>query len=205
MDVQQEKPSPGDIAAYILGGGASRRMGSSKIALPNGDRTWATTLAERIRESVSEVFVVLKESQRDEVQDLPCIFDARSERAVVHGIRAALEAPGPTWRLVLACDMPGVDARWLRVLWQTARRSDALGACVRHPGFASLEPFPSLWHRDVAARVRPEWGLKAQDWLRHAELAVYALPAGADDALANLNTPAEWQRWERAMRPGSQP
>jgi molybdopterin-guanine dinucleotide biosynthesis protein A len=177
-------------------------MGASKVTLTVEGRTLVTVLAERLLDCVSDVFVVLKESQRDEVPGLRCIFDSSPRRAVVHGVRAALEAPGPTWRLVLACDMPGMDVDLLRVLWGAARAAAKPGACVQIAGNERPEPFPSLWHRDVALAIREDWGMTAGDWLRRAGLAVSPLPPETTARLANVNTPDEWSDWRRSRSGG---
>lgn len=198
-------PPLDQIAAYVLGGGASRRMGTSKIRLVHEGRAVVASLAERLLAVVSEVVLVVKESEREAIDGLRCVLDAEREHAAVHGVRAALEASGPAWRLVLACDMPDVDAEVLRVLWRTARDGAAPGACIRRFGRRHPEPFPSLWHRDVAGRLRPEWGLTARDWLRRAGLAVYASQGSLDDKLVNLNTPEEWSRWSSRSTHGVEP
>ncbi len=195
-------PPPDALAAYILGGGASRRMGASKVGLSHEGRTLLARLRERLTPHVREVWVVLKESQRGEVSELPSLFDAQEEHAVVHGVRAVLTAQGPPWRLILACDMPDVDASVIASLWQAAQESGAPGACLQRAGRAEPEPFPSLWHVEVAQRITAAWGMKARDWLRHANLAVYGLPAARDDELANLNTPAQWKSWRDTRTPG---
>lgn len=196
-------PAREDVAAYILGGGASRRMGSSKVALSVDGRALVTLLADRLRDCVSDVFVVLKESQRDEVSGLRCIFDASGERGAVHGIRAALHAPGPRWRLIMACDMPEMSVDLLGALWQATCAAGGPGACVQIAPGMRPEPFPSLWHRDVALAIRDDWGMTVGDWLRRAGLAVCLSPHEASAARVNLNTPEEWRDWYRRRAGGA--
>src|SRR5262249_18042458 len=123
------------------------------------------------------------------------------EFALVHGIRTALETPGPEWRLVLACDMPAVDGAVVAALWGAATAS---GSSPWLEGAGDPEPVPSLWHRDGAARVRADWGLVARDWIRRAGLGAWRVAPERSGALVNVNTPAEWEQWRcRAGDAGS--
>lgn len=175
------------VAAYILAGGASRRMGRGKAELVLDGRTLVQHIAARLQAQVASVTVVGKQGTRS--SGLPILWDRTTERALVHGLRTVLQAPGPAWRLVLACDMPGVTAATLDLLWGAAEVAGAPGACARTA--RGIEPLPSLWHADVAARIHPDWGLAAHEWIQRAGLAVVELQE-RPSWLANLNTPQEW-------------
>ena len=187
------RPAPADVAAYILAGGASQRMGESKARLLIGGTAAACHLARGLTPHVRSVWLVAKPDQGLEDLGLPMLYDTTAERALVHGVRAALQAPGPPWRFVCACDMPGVDADILARLWQAAARARAPGSCLRHAERHTPEPVPSLWHADVAARVTPQWGLAAQDWIRAAGLVTSVATPEEAAALGNLNTPDAWR------------
>ncbi len=181
---------PDAVAAYILAGGRSRRMGEPKSDLLLNGEPIVRQIATRIRAHVGSVHLVMKTSAPSVVHGLPVVYDQEVDTALVHGIRAALAAPGPAWRWVLACDMPLVDASVLHGLWLAAQAMDAPGACVRLSGRDDPDPLPSLWHQDVLHRIDLEWGLVARDWLRHAGLAVWDVPATQVAAFENLNTQA---------------
>lgn len=198
MSTQAILPPRAGIAAYLLAGGASTRMGQCKARLDLDGEPLVRHLARALAPWVQEVVVVAKPSQGLEDLGLPLLFDATQEHALVHGIRTALQAPGPEWRLLCACDMPGVGPEVLQRLWRSA-----------HAGAGSYmrlgerdEPLPSLWRAEVGRRITPEWGLVARDWLRHAGLLACRLDAPSG-ALWNVNTPAEWQRYRdgRGERP----
>jgi len=120
------------------------------------------------------------------------IVDSTPDLGLVHGIVAALQAPGPPWRLVLACDMPGVDAAVVRKLWATAQEA-GVGSYPRQGNHH--EPLPSLWHHDVRQRVAPAWGMRAQDWLQHAGLTPWQVDDDDRRRLQNVNTPEQWRAW----------
>lgn len=188
---------PAEVAAYILAGGRSRRMGTPKSELILRGTTLVEHLARRIRAQVASVHLVMKPGAPADMHGLQVVFDAGVDTALVHGIRAALEGPGPAWRWVLACDMPGVEGAVLEGLWRVAQARRAPGACVRLSGRAECEPLPSLWHRDVAGHIRTEWGLVARNWLHHAGLAVWDLQPEDADAFVNVNTPDDWDAYRR--------
>jgi len=186
-------PGRAEVGAYILAGGASRRMGRDKARLELGGESVVRMLARRFEPHVCNVALVAKPWQRFADLGLAIVHDASREHALVHGMRAALAGAGPPWRLLLACDMPGVGPELLGILWGAARAASAPGACLCPEDRTDADPLPSLWRADVAARVRESWGLTARDWLRHAGLAVVRVPAAA--VPANVNTPSEWRSY----------
>jgi len=189
------------VEAFILAGGRSQRMGTDKARLALDGSPLAVILARRIAPVVARVRLVTKPGEDYDEFGLECVHDVEPERALVHGIRAALAAPGAPWRWMLACDMPKVGGDVLAELWKTARAAAAPGSAPRLAGRIDPEPLPSLWHRDLGAEVRPEWGNAARDWVAAARLALWEVPAAGEDRFRNVNTPADWQAY-LAARPG---
>jgi molybdopterin-guanine dinucleotide biosynthesis protein A len=190
------------VDAFILVGGRSVRMGADKARLTLDGAPLVATLARRIAPVVARVRLVAKPGVSYADIGLECIYDCEPEPALVHGLRAALAAPGPPWRWVLACDMPEIDASVLANLWSAAQAARALGSAPRLAGRASPEPLPSLWHRDVLAAVRSEWGSAARDWVGAAGLAPWDVPEIDTGRFRNLNTPAAWREYLDARSGG---
>jgi molybdenum cofactor guanylyltransferase len=180
------------VEAFILVGGRSARMGRDKARLPLDGLPLAAALALRIAPHVARVRLVAKPGTSYGDCGVACIHDADPEPALVHGIRAALEAEGAPWRWLLACDMPGIGAGVLAGLWNAARGGAGLGSAPHLPGREEAEPLPSLWHCDLAAAIRPNWGKTARHWVQAARLAWWEVPPEAAPGFANVNTPAEW-------------
>jgi len=195
---------PECVEAFILAGGQSQRMGTSKARLVWKDRALAAFLAAAIAPVVARVWLVTKPGSGLEDLGLPVLYDLVVEPALVHGIAAVLGAPGPEWRWLLACDMPGVDAAVLGELWRAADATGAPGSYVQRSDRADLEPLPSLWHRDIGPQVRPGWGLGARDWVRHAGLVPWHVSRSGDLRFANVNTPADWEEWQWRTRHASE-
>jgi len=178
--------------AFILAGGRGRRLGCDKARMLVGGEPLVRLLAARLAPHVAAVWLVGKRDQGLEDLGLPVVHDREAGRALVHGIRTALETPGPPWRFVVACDMPGVGADLLLELWRTAVAAGAPGCCLQKEGCEDVEPLPSLWHADLAAAASDSWGFGARAWVRRAGLAILPLAAAEAARLENLNTPEEW-------------
>jgi len=195
-----EQFAPADVEAFVLAGGRSTRMGRDKARLDWNGVPLAVHLAHGLAPHVARVRLVAKPDSGLEDLGLEMLYDAVSDGALVHGIRAALAAPGAAWRWLVACDMPGVDPTLLQVLWRQAFESGAPGAALRLPDRSEPEPMPSLWSHQVADRITADWGLAARDWVHHARLAIVAIEPGDADRFANVNTPAEWEAFRARNR-----
>lgn len=190
---------PQQIAAFVLVGGRSQRMGRDKARLPWNGTTLVQALHRRLGSVVGSFTLVAKSAEKYADLHLPVLTDDRPQRALVHGIETVLRAPGAPWRLLLACDMPGVDAGIVQALWRGAQE----GGRGCHPRVGNHdEPLPSLWHHGVAARIAAAWGMRAQDWLRHAGLTPWPVPDEDRRRLVNVNTPEDWQGWLAAQERG---
>ena len=111
------------------------------------------------------------------------------------GIVTALHLTKTDWNLVLACDMPSLDAVNLRQLVERAVRSQA--NCIAAEGTAGeLEPLCAVYHRRCLAaldRALGEKRLKMKDLLPELQAEAVAFPASQ---LANVNTPEDWTALE---------
>lgn len=105
----------------INAGGDSRRMGQSKALLPvptvggTGSRPLIAHIAERLRPLSPERLVVVANDpalveQAQIAEPVEFIPDAYPGMGVLGGIATALEAVDE-WAILVACDMPLVDAR----------------------------------------------------------------------------------------------
>lgn len=191
---------PGHAQVFILAGGESRRMGRDKARLAWNGAPLVRVLCDAVAPYVAHVWLVCKVDSGCEDLGIPLLYDRAPGRALVHGLQAALEAPGPAWRFVLACDMPGVDGGVLQALWRTAHAAAAPGSFPCRGDRGAVEPVPSLWHHDLAAQAGPGWGLAARDWVARAGLAAWHVPQTADGAFANVNTPEDWKDWQCRVR-----
>jgi molybdopterin-guanine dinucleotide biosynthesis protein A len=184
------------LAAIVLAGGASRRMGRDKATLPFAGRDGATTMVEHVVATLNTrcapVFVVAAPGQalppldaeilRDEVRGVgPLLATARGLHAVA---AARIELA-----FVCAVDMPYLVAELIDELVGPAVR---LGAEVVLPWDGRDHYLAGIYRSSLAGR--------ADDLVAAGERSMRALVGVADTqrvvmpeqrSLTNVNTPAD--------------
>jgi molybdopterin-guanine dinucleotide biosynthesis protein A len=94
------------IEAFILAGGASRRMGTDKSQLLLDGQTLAQRIADVLLKVASTVTIVGRETANSQ---LTCVEDVYPEWGALGGLHAALSACNTDWAFVVACDMPFIS------------------------------------------------------------------------------------------------
>ncbi len=190
----------------VLAGGASRRMGQDKALLRlDGEATLLECAIARLHEAgLEEVAVVVSTPERahslraamPKAGAVPFLVDAEPGHGPLGGLHAALTAYPERDVLLVACDMPRLDARALRllcapdaadiVLPRLAGRDQPLHARY---GPACLPVAVRLLQQNRLAMrgltTAPELRVHIID---DTELARHGIPAMA---FANVNTPAD--------------
>jgi molybdenum cofactor guanylyltransferase len=192
--------TPAPLYGLLLGGGASKRMQRDKAALeyhgePQLLHAW------RLLEAVTErAFVSVREDQRDDPlrAQLPQLVDTWEASSPAAGILTAQDRhPEAAW-LVLACDLPLLDAATLDRLI-ASRNPDADATAFRSRFDDLPEPLCAIWepssHALLSQRLRedkycPRKALILSD--------THLLPPPGQ-ALDNVNTPQEFDAMRRAM------
>lgn len=185
-------------AAIIAGGRAKRLGGVDKSRLVVGGRTIISRQAEVLRQIADEVFVVGEYPGRPADLGLPGHDDLVAGVGAIGGLYTALEIASADLVLVVACDLPFLEASMLEHLCELAATADA--AWVRTA--AGVEPLVACYRRGVRGKVRAaidEGRLKLADLsatLEIRELAGTELARFGDPArlLTNVNTPDEYER-----------
>jgi molybdopterin-guanine dinucleotide biosynthesis protein A len=205
---QQVKNATG-VTAFILAGGKSSRMGSDKAFLHLGDETLlahALKLAGAVTEEVKIVGDATKFSPFGRV-----VEDVYRNRGPLGGIHAALSASSIDLNLMLAVDLPFVDADFLQYLLSRARESTAIVTLPRAAG--GLQPLCAVYRRPFAEI--------AEEALRNGRNKIDSLFAKAgtcvieDDELVragfssemfhNLNTPDDLKKAQSSRHQGDAP
>jgi molybdopterin-guanine dinucleotide biosynthesis protein A len=100
------------LYGLVLAGGESRRMGRDKALLQRRGRTQLEYLYALVDGFVDRTFISARASQSAEAQRsrFPQIIDRYEDIGPLAGILSAMEEyPGVDW-LVVACDLPNVNA-----------------------------------------------------------------------------------------------
>lgn len=181
------------LSALLLSGGASRRMQADKATLDYGGRPQLLRAWDLLQSlGVARAYVSIRPDQCGDTlrAGLPTLADAVPSVGPVAGIVTAQQAfPAEAW-LVLACDLPLLDAATLRRLIDARDpQCDATAFSSRHD--ALPEPLCAIWEPSAAPLLRQR--LEAGHYCpRKAllQLRTRQLPAPGH-ALDNVNTPDE--------------
>lgn len=106
------------VYGLVLAGGKSRRMGRDKALIEHAGESQLARAVALLSNHVEQVFVSTSADQADdpERQRFSQIIDRYQDIGPLAGILSAMdEKPDAKW-LVLACDMPAVDASTLEKL-----------------------------------------------------------------------------------------
>lgn len=115
-----------EASGFVLTGGQSRRMGREKALLELGGQPLVLRTVHRLQSVVAQVSLV-GAPERYAHLGLSVLADptpASPGRGPLAGIVAALSASGHDWNLVVACDLPYLETRFLEFLLREAA-SDA--------------------------------------------------------------------------------
>jgi molybdenum cofactor guanylyltransferase len=142
--------SAGRVAAFVLAGGKSSRMGTDKAFLEYEGRTLlerAITLSKSVSDDVKIVGSLEKFGPYG-----PVVEDIFSERGPLSGIHAALTNSVADLNLILAVDMPFVHTRFLKYL---IRQASGVNYTVVIPrSERRLQPLSALYRRRFAAAAQ---------------------------------------------------
>ena len=197
--------APGAATLYglVLAGGRSRRMGRDKAALTYGGRAQLERAMALLAPHVERAFVSVRPDQRAEPlrARFAQIADAHENLGPIAGLLAAqAQHPEVAW-LVLACDLPLLDAATLARLVRaraagrtaTAYRSSHDG--LPEPLCAIYEPCSGELLRAFVAAGRD----CPRRFLLNADTLLIDEPNPA--ALDNVNTPEEHRLATTALPP----
>lgn len=182
-----------DVYGLVLAGGASRRMQHDKALIDYHGEPQLLWTYRLLASLLPHVFVSVRADQRDEPvrQGLPQIVDTRTDAGPAAGILAAQAAhPDVAW-LVVACDLPLLDAPTLRRLLDARDPArEATAFLSAHDGLP--EPLCAVWEPSSRPRLlaRVEAGRPCP---RKAliEADTQLLQPRTPQALDNINTPEE--------------
>lgn len=135
------------VYGLVLAGGESRRMGRDKALLDRGGRSQLAHMVDLLGQYVDRVFVSARPEQADDAErsQYELIIDRYRDLGPVAGILTALrEYPDVDW-LVVACDLPNIDAETLQNL--LAHRDGGQYFTAYESSYDELpEPLCAIYH-----------------------------------------------------------
>jgi molybdenum cofactor guanylyltransferase len=183
-----------DIEAFILTGGASRRMGTDKSQLLIDGQTFTARIAQTLLKLTDSVCLVGREVD----SSLPSVPDVYPEWGALGGLHAALTACAREWAVVVACDLPFVTAEFFSFLAEKRMDHEAV-VPVQEDG--RPQPLAALYRVEPcrqratelieAGRRRPLDLLEAVKtrWVSFAEIRNLTQ---AERFFVNINTPSDY-------------
>jgi len=137
------------LKGLILAGGESSRMGTDKSVMDYHGVPQRDRVVELIAPHCCELYLSCK--TKPENCDLPVIEDSISGLGPMSGILSAFRTdPNAAW-LVVACDLPHLDAASIDELVQARCRNRA-GTAFQNPESGFVEPLITIWE----PRMYPE-------------------------------------------------
>jgi molybdopterin-guanine dinucleotide biosynthesis protein A len=185
------------MPAAVLAGGASRRMGSPKAALPYGSGSLAEHQTSRLARAFEEVWLVVRDAPEFPVGPARILLDTDPVRSALSGVLRALEEAADRV-LLLAVDLPLVPEALLAELARRSLASDAAAVLPENAG--ELEPLAGVWRRSALTEGRRR-AAAGERSLRDFARAVGAetMPESAwrdldpsGNAFTNVNTVDDW-------------
>lgn len=186
-----DRRSAAALFGLVLAGGESRRMGQDKALLQHGEHSQLAHVVQLLDALLPRVFVSTRAEQQDEAERsrFPQIIDRYRDLGPIAGILSAMdEYPAADW-LVVACDLPNLDAATISYLVEQRSPDKPFSAYTSsHDGLP--EPLCAVYRADSAAILRafvaegvhcPRKILMRSDTL----LLLQPNPASLD----NINTP----------------
>jgi molybdopterin-guanine dinucleotide biosynthesis protein A len=182
-----------DIEAFILAGGASRRMGTDKSQLHIEQKTFTERIAETLLKTTDLVTIVGRNDAH-----LPGVPDIYPQWGALGGLHAALTACRREWVAVVACDLPFVTAELFQHL--AGLRMDHEAVVPLQPD-GRPQPLAALYRVDPcrqratelieAGRRRPLDLLETVKtrWVEFAEIRNLTQ---AERFFVNINTPKDY-------------
>jgi molybdopterin-guanine dinucleotide biosynthesis protein A len=185
-----------DVAAFVLAGGKSTRMGRDKAFVDYDGRTLLARMLDLARSVTADVRIV---GSREKFRSYAAVVeDAFRDCGPLGRIEAALRASSSELNLILASDMPFVSREFLQYLIDQARMAPEAGVVV---------PLADGRRQPLCAVYRVEFAAVAENSLRVGQYRIDRLfervrtrviepeelaAAGFSPAIfRNLNTPEE--------------
>lgn len=194
-----------DVTGFILAGGKSTRMGADKAFLQFEGQTLlerALAVAGTVASHVRIVGAPNRFAAYGQV-----IEDIYPERGPLGGIHAALRNTTTEFNVVLAVDLPFMQAGFLSYLIAQARQTGAIVTVANAGG--GLQPLCAVYRREFAAvaerslqqgrnKIDALFALVKTRTIEEKDLAALHLP---ENMFQNLNSAEEWEAATRQKRP----
>ncbi len=190
---------PDSIAAYILAGGASRRMGTDKARLKLTGESFVARIARELRPVATSVTLVGGQPIA-ELNDLQHTLDVIPNWGALGGVHAALSACSASGAIVVGCDFPFVTTELFLHLLSLSSGFDAV-APIQSDGipqplcsFYRVKPCLQIADELIKSGERKPIALLQSALTRWVSFVELSALKGANHFFDNVNTPEDYSR-----------
>ena len=197
------------VTGLVLCGGASSRMGQAKATLPWGDADLLGRTLKLLREHCETLLLATGSEEQYTERNCTVVLDRAQGLGPLAGLEAGLAKARTTWVLALACDLPRLAKPVIEGLLQAASKRNHAQVVVWNCR-GRIEPLCCLLRRScldaVSAALDSGERRMISFWKgtpEHGALHVQELTASLEieAALANVNTPADWEAVSSQRKP----
>jgi molybdopterin-guanine dinucleotide biosynthesis protein A len=194
------------LNGLVLAGGKSQRMGFDKGTVNWHGKEQRYYMADLLQPFCQDVFISCRADQQkgiqDDYQSLTDTFTGLGPYGAI--LSAFREKPDSAW-LVIACDLPLLDAQTLEYL--TSYRKTSSIATTFQSGFDGFpEPLITIWEPKSYPVLL---SFLAQGYSCPRKVLINSdtniLQAPLTDALTNVNTPEDYQKIKSLLQKNLQP
>ena len=183
------KKISGNIPAYILAGGDSKRFGENKALFEFEGMSLIERMLKLIRPLVSSVSIVTKHDSGYQHLDVNILVDNHAIQTPLAGILRGLEDTDD-WGLFLACDLPnmnsGIISRLLNSL-NDSYEKEGVKAVVAVTSDNELQPLVACYHKSgiVSLKESMKKNQSMKKWL--SELKIKRMYFEEEEPFLNIN------------------
>lgn len=114
------------VAAIILSGGKSSRMGTNKALLKINEKTNIERISDRLKPLFDDIILVTNDLEQYEFLGLKIVSDQFPGMGPLAGVHAGLKASEYETNVIVACDMPFVSGELAQALVDKSSDYDAV-------------------------------------------------------------------------------
>jgi molybdopterin-guanine dinucleotide biosynthesis protein A len=153
------------MTSIVLAGGKGLRLGQIKAQEKIGERTLLERVIESLESFSGEIIVVIAQDQEEPIipaMGLKIVVDLYPDKSALGGIYTGLLASNSLYNIVVACDMPFLNTKFLQYMLTLAPGYEAVMPKVGK----YLEAIHAVYSRDCIEPIRrqiEEGNLKVSD------------------------------------------
>src|ERR1035437_3650070 len=171
-----------NVAAFVLAGGASERMGQDKALLELGGVPMVMRAARLAQPYVVSVAIVAPQERYAQL-DLRILPDRWPGAGPLGGIATALGSTSAEWNLILGVDLPYLTPEW--VAWLISHALESPAQAVVPESLQGLEPLAAMYHRSCGETLATA-----------VERGVRRVTEGLSEILFERVSMAEWEEFD---------